>query len=55
MAALDRTQAGNNTAAINLMFAFIHSVEAQRGKALTITQADALVSAAQQIISALGG
>jgi hypothetical protein len=55
MAALDDTQTGNDTAAINVMFAFINSVEAQRGKGLTTSQADSLVSAAQQIISALGG
>ena len=55
MAALDDIQTGNDAAAINVMFAFIHSVEAQRGKRLTNTQADSLVSAAQQIISALGG
>jgi hypothetical protein len=55
MAALDDTQVGNDGAAINVMFAFIHSVEAQRGKRLTNAQADSLVAAAQQIISALGG
>jgi hypothetical protein len=55
MAALDDVQAGNDAAAINAMYAFINFVEAQRGKGLTTSQADSLVSAAQEIISALGG
>lgn len=51
--ALDRAQQSDTPAAVQLLSAFINSVEAQRGKALTDTQADQLVSDAQAIINAL--
>jgi probable HAF family extracellular repeat protein len=52
LAALNRDQQDNRSA-VGILYAFIHSVEAQRGKALTTEQADQLVSAAQDVIDAL--
>lgn len=51
--ALDRAQAGNAASAIGIMYAFIQSVEAQRGKKLSDAQADELVAAAEAVIAAL--
>ena len=48
LAALDR-----DGSPVGVLYAFINSVEAQRGKALTTAQADQLVSAAQDVIDAL--
>jgi hypothetical protein len=50
---LDRAQAGDVASAIGMLYAFIQSAEAQRGKALTEEQADQLVASAQAIIDAL--
>lgn len=50
LAALER---GDTQTAISLLKAFINSVEAQRGKALTDAEADALIAAAQEIIDSL--
>jgi probable HAF family extracellular repeat protein len=52
LAALDRPQQ-NNRSALGILNAFTHSVEAQRGKALTAEQADHLVSTARDVIDAL--
>ena len=52
LAALNRDQQDNRSA-VGILNAFIHSVEAQRGKALTTEQADQLVSAAQDVIDEL--
>lgn len=52
--ALDRAMNGDYASAIGIMYAFINSVEAQRGKNLTDAQADELTAAAQAIIDALG-
>jgi len=51
--ALDRTQSGDVPSALGIMHAFILSIDAQRGKKLTEMQADELIAAAQEIISAL--
>ena len=51
--ALDRAQAGDIPSALGILHAFILSVDAQRGKKLTEMQADELIAAAQEIISAL--
>ena len=51
--ALDRAQAGHTASAVGILYAFIQSVEAQRGKTLNDTQADDLVASAQAIIDAL--
>ena len=51
--ALEDANTNNDTAAINLMYAFIYSVEAQRGKEITDTEADTLIVKAQGIIDAL--
>jgi len=50
LAALDAANAGLRQDAINKMQAFINSVEAQRGNALTDDQADSLVDIANAII-----
>jgi hypothetical protein len=55
LAALDDTREQNDGAATNAMYAFINSVNAQRGTHLTNTQADSLVSSAERIIQAIGG
>jgi hypothetical protein len=51
LAALER---GDTQTALALLKSFINSVEAQRGKALTDAEADALIAAAQAIIDSLG-
>ena len=51
--AMDRALAGDEPAAIGITYAFIQSVEAQRGKALSEAQADELVAAAEAIIRTL--
>jgi PKD repeat protein len=48
--ALDDVNENNDQAAINSLYAFINSVEAQRGNQITNSQADQLVAAAQAII-----
>ena len=53
LAALNRGLEQDNGSAVGILSAFIHSVEAQRGKALSTEQADQLVSAAQDVIDAL--
>jgi hypothetical protein len=53
--AINALDNGQPTAAINQLNAFIMQVEAQRGKKLTMVEADALVAAAQWIIDAAGG
>ena len=53
--ALDRAQNGDEASAIGILYAFIQSVEAQRGKKLTDAQASELVESAQAIIDALDG
>jgi hypothetical protein len=54
IAALDRAKEGNRNMAISLVNAFISEVNAQRGKKLTIEQADQLAAEAAAIIDALG-
>ena len=51
--ALDDMNQNNDVAAVNAMQAFINAVEAQRGKKLTTTEADALIADAQAIIEAI--
>lgn len=51
--ALDRAQAGDTASATGILYAFIQSVEAQRGKQLTNEQADQLIATAQAVIDAL--
>lgn len=53
--AIGRAGAGGPRAAINKLNAFINSVQAQRGKALSAEDADNLTMAAMDIIAALGG
>jgi len=53
--ALVAANAGVRQDAVNKLEAFINSVEAQRGKALTDAQADELVNYANRIIVALSG
>jgi hypothetical protein len=50
---LDDLNEHNDVAAVNSLQAFVNAVEAQRGKALTDTQADQLIEMAQAIISSL--
>jgi hypothetical protein len=52
--ALDRAEDGNSRAATGNMRAFINSVEAQRGKQLLDSDADALIEAAEDIIETIG-
>jgi hypothetical protein len=54
-AALAYIVLGNPTGAVDVLNAFINSVEAQRGKQLSDSQANVLVTAARAIISALAG
>jgi hypothetical protein len=53
--ALDDLNENNDVAAINALQAFINSVEAQRGIHIAEADADALIAAAQQTITMLGG
>jgi hypothetical protein len=52
--ALSDVQEQNDPAALNSLYAFIKAVEAQRGKKISSADADTLISAAHNIISALG-
>jgi FIMAH domain-containing protein len=52
-AALTSAKAGQRQNAINQLQAFINEVNAQRGKALSIVQADLLVKMASEIIAQL--
>jgi hypothetical protein len=45
---------GNAQAAINQLNAFIHEVEAQRGKKISSSEADTLIADAEQIIASIG-
>ena len=53
--ALDDVNEKNDIAAINALQAFINSVEAQRGINIADADADALIAAAQGLITFLGG
>jgi hypothetical protein len=53
MAAIDDANGGNSGSAINVLYAFLNAVEAQRGKSLSDAVADYLVLAAEQIIAVL--
>lgn len=53
--ALDDLNQNNDVAAINSLNAFINAVEAQRDKKITNEQADALIDAANYIITLLSG
>jgi hypothetical protein len=53
LSALTDMNDNNDTAAVNSLYAFIHSVEAQRGHKLTGAQADNLIDGAQAIIDQL--
>jgi hypothetical protein len=53
LSALDDANTNNDVAALNSMYAFCSSVQAQRGKKLTDTQSDELIAAANSVISAL--
>ena len=53
LAALDDSNENNDAAALNSMYAFCNSVEAQRGKRLSDMQADTLIEAANAVIVAL--
>jgi hypothetical protein len=50
---LDDSHKNNDVAAINGMWAFINSVEAQRGKELTEEEADSLIDAANAVLESL--
>ncbi len=54
MQALEDDNDNNDAAAINSLEAFINTVEAQRGKKISESEADILVGAAQEIIDLLG-
>ena len=51
---LEDVNENNDVGAINSLEAFINLVEAQKGKQISGTDADALIAAAQQIINMLG-
>jgi hypothetical protein len=51
--ALDDTNENNDGAALQSMYAFCNSTEAQRGKKLTDEEADVLIEAANSIIAAI--
>ncbi len=53
--ALDDLNENNDIAAINTLQAVINAVEAQRGVQIPVADADALITAVQEIISLLGG
>jgi len=53
LTALEDANTNNDIAAVNTMYAFCSSVEAQRNKKLTTTQADQLISQANGIIALL--
>ncbi|MEQ8484693.1 MAG: hypothetical protein RIB46_10040 [Pseudomonadales bacterium] len=51
--ALDRAQGGDSPAAIGMLYSFINSVEAQRGRAIPEPEADELIGAAEAVIAVL--
>lgn len=51
--ALDDVNANDDAAACNMLQSFINAVEAQRGTKLTVSQADQLIAAAQEIQGSL--
>ncbi len=53
LAKLDAAQKANDSVAINLLQAFIRTVEAQRGKQIPEADADTLIAAAEAIIAML--
>ena len=53
LAALEAANAGQRQDAVNKMQSFISAVEAQRGKSISETEADTLITAAQYIIDRL--
>ncbi len=53
--ALEKRSAKNDTTASNALKGFIHCVQAQRGKKIGPTDADALIAAAQEILDLLAG
>jgi len=53
LAAIDRAKSGDNASAIGILYSFIQSVEAQRGKEIPEADADQLVSIAQGVIDVL--
>jgi probable HAF family extracellular repeat protein len=53
-AALASWQRGRSNAAVNQIGAFIHEVDAKRGKVLTDAQADTLIRMAEIVIQAIG-
>jgi Tol biopolymer transport system component len=53
LSVLEDANANNDDAAINVLYAFIYNVEAQRGKALSDAEADSLIADAQAIIDLL--
>jgi hypothetical protein len=54
VAAMTSFNAGNTTAGVNQLGAFINHVRAQRGKGIDTAVADALIALAQRIIRAVG-
>lgn len=55
MGALDDVNANNDVAAVNALDAFINAVCAQAGNAISLSDADALIAAALNIIDILSG
>jgi hypothetical protein len=53
-AAIDSFSAGNTTAGVTQLGAFINHVSAQRGKKIDAALADAFIAFAQRIIKAVG-
>jgi hypothetical protein len=51
--ALEDANTSNDVSAVNTLYSFIYSVEAQRGKHLTDQQAETLITAAQSVINIL--
>jgi hypothetical protein len=51
--ALDRAQTGDSAAAIGILYAFIQSVDAQRDKSISSSDADELIAKATAIIDRL--
>ena len=49
----NRLAQGNTTSSVNRLGAFVNQVNAKRGAGLTNAQADALIAAANAIISAI--
>lgn len=55
LAALEDANSQNGVSAINMLFAFINNVDAQRGIHISHAEADALIASAQEIIDLLSG